>query len=117
MKKLILYSDQVAGKSDTVDAALLGLIHQTDPRIAYIPSRGDVTRKYYNQTRGYYGGLGINELLYFDIDIEFDPSAIDDLLSCDAIHLSGGDTAYFLHCLKERGSSISCGSMSKKAAS
>ncbi len=102
MKKLVLYSDQVPDKSQKVDEALLQMINKTNPKVAYIPSRGDLTRKYYNQKKAYYHNLGIDNLIYFDIDVEYDPSKVTELLQCDAIHLSGGDTVYFLNTLLKR---------------
>lgn len=102
MRKLIFYSDQIVGKTDKLDLELLSLIGKKNPKLAYIPSCSDLTRKYYNQKVEYYKRLGINNLIYFDIDKEFDASKIQELLQCDAIHLSGGDTAYFLSNIKKR---------------
>lgn len=102
MKKMFFYSDQVAGKSDELDKELLNLIDKEDPKIAYIPSCSDLTRKYYNQKVEYYRRLGISNLLYFDLDEEFDENKLQELLKCDAIHLSGGDTAYFLSNIRKR---------------
>jgi dipeptidase E len=102
MKKLIFYSDQVIGKSDKLDEELLSLINKEAPKLAYIPPCSDLSRKYYNEKIIYYRRLGINDLLYFDIDKEFDESRIEELFQCDAIHLSGGDTAYFLSNIKKR---------------
>lgn len=102
MMKLIFYSDQIIGKSEKLDKKLISLIDKKNPKLAFIPSCSDITRKYYNEKVEYYGRLGINNLLYFDIDKEFDESRIQELLQCDAIHLSGGDTAYFLSNIKKR---------------
>lgn len=103
MKRLILYSDQVPGKSGNVDMALIEMLNKDNPRIAYIPSHSDLTRKYFSQKKAYYGSLGIHDLVYFDIDLEYDAAMTDRLLACDGIHLSGGDTAYFLRSIKRRG--------------
>lgn len=103
VKKLVLYSDQVPGKSDAVDKALLQMINKMNPRIAYIPSRSDLTRKYFSEKLDYYHRLGIDDLIYFDIDIEYNSSRIDELLKCDAIHLSGGNTSYFLSSIRTKG--------------
>lgn len=102
MRKLIFYSDQIIGKSNKLDKDLLSLIDKDNPRLAFIPSCSDITRKYYNEKVEYYRRLGINNLFYFDIDKEYDESRIQELLEYDAIHLSGGDTAYFLSNIKKR---------------
>ncbi len=102
MKKLILYSDQIIGKTDDLDRQLLTLLNKDKPKLAYIPSCSDGTRKYYNEKVEYYRRLGIEDFMYFDIDKEFQESKIQELIHCDAIHLSGGDTAYFLSNIKKR---------------
>lgn len=47
--------------------------------------------------------MGINDLLYFDLDDEYDDTKISEILSCDVIHLSGGNTFYFLSLMQKRG--------------
>ena len=101
MKKLVLHSDQVSGKTQ-IDETFLKFFGANNPRIAYIPSQSDLTRKYYNQKVEWYKQFGITELLYFDIDQEYNEEKIPELLSCDAIFLSGGNTYYFLNLLKSR---------------
>ncbi|MCM1989243.1 Type 1 glutamine amidotransferase-like domain-containing protein [Oceanirhabdus seepicola] len=103
MPKLILYSDQIIGKTKKVDNELLNLLEKNNPSIGYIPSCSDFTRKYFNQRIEYYKALGIHDLQYFDIDKEYEETRIMDIFKCDAIHLSGGNTFYFLHLLKKRG--------------
>ena len=41
--------------------------------------------------------------VYFKLDVAYTPERMTDLLACDAIHLTGGDTFYFLHWLRQRG--------------
>lgn len=101
MKKLVLHSDQVSGKTQ-VDEAFLKFFGGDKPKIAYIPSQSDLTKKYFNQKVEWYKQFGITDLLYFDIDQEYNEENIPELLSCDAIFLSGGNTYYFLNSLKNR---------------
>jgi dipeptidase E len=100
--KLVLYSDQMIAQNKKIDIELLRLIGKEKPKIGYIASASDLTRKYYNQKVEYYKNLGVEYLLYFDLDKEYDEAKIDELLSCDAIHLSGGNTYYFLNSLQKR---------------
>ena len=102
MCKLVLLSDQIIGKTKEVDNELIKILNNQNPKIAYIPSVNDKTRKYYNQKLEYYRSLGINNLMYFDIGEEYDETNIKELLECDAIHLSGGDTVNFLKNIKRR---------------
>lgn len=101
MKKLVLHSDQIAEKTQ-VDEAFLKFFGNRKPKIAYIPSQSDLTRKYFNQKVEWYKQFDITDLLYFDIDQEYNEKKIPELLSCDAIFLSGGNTYYFLNSLKNR---------------
>lgn len=102
MAKLVLYSDQMIEANSKVDEELLKLLNKSNPSIAYIPSCSDLTRKYYNQKVDYYKTLGIEDLQYFDLDQEYDETKVKDILKSDAIHLSGGNTFYFLHLLRKR---------------
>jgi len=102
MSKLVLYSDQIVDVSEKVDEALLRLIGKGSPMVAYIPSCSDKKRVYFNQKVDYYARLGIRNLYYFDLDEEYDEDQISTLLSCDVIHLSGGNTYRFLNNLKNR---------------
>ena len=101
MKRLVLLSDQVSGKTQ-VDEASMSLFASKNPKIAYIPSQSDFSRKYFDEKVEWYKQFGITDLLYFDIDREYDERKINELLSCDGIFLSGGNTYYFLNSLKKR---------------
>ncbi|MCG8513697.1 MAG: Type 1 glutamine amidotransferase-like domain-containing protein [Halanaerobiales bacterium] len=101
-KKLVLYSDQFDSQSNKIDRELMNLLATKEPKIGYIPSSSDLTRKYYQQRVEYYQRMGINNIMYFDLDAEFKDNNIKDVLSCDAIHLAGGNTFYFLHSIRKR---------------
>lgn len=101
MKKLVLYSDQGIERRE-LDKEVLALIGKENPKIGYIPSCSDIERKYFNIASEYYEGMGIKDPLYFDLDKEYDESKLEELMKCDAIHLSGGNTFYFLNSLKKR---------------
>jgi len=101
MKKLVLHSDQVSGKTQ-IDEASLKLFASKNPKIAYIPSQSDLEKKCFNDKIEWYKQFGITDLLYFDIDQEYNEEKISELLACDGIFLSGGNTYYFLNSLKNR---------------
>lgn len=42
-------------------------------------------------------------MLYVELDVAYDPDLLEPLFACDAIHLSGGNTYYFLYWLQQRG--------------
>ncbi|MBI5805435.1 Type 1 glutamine amidotransferase-like domain-containing protein [candidate division TA06 bacterium] len=99
---IIFYSDQVVPGNEKLDRRLLELVNKDKPKLAYIPSASDSTRKYYREKYEYYKKYGIEDILYFDLNKEYDPSKTDELLACDAIHLSGGDPFQFLGSIRKR---------------
>ena len=102
MKKLVLYSDQIINMSENIDKELLKLIGKENPKVGYIASYTDTDRVWFYRNKEYYAKMGINNFSYFDVDKEFDETKVEDLLSSDAIHLSGGNTFYFLSLFKKR---------------
>ena len=100
--KLVFYSGGNNEINEKLDLGLVKLIGKKDPRIGYIPSSSDLKRKYFDETKNYYAKYNISRFLYFDLDIEFDKNRLPELMSCDAIYLSGGNTFRFLHSIKTR---------------
>ena len=103
MRRLVLYSDQILPETEKVDQELAALLGKSNPKIGYIPSSADPQRKYYEERRVYYARLGMTLSTYFELDAAYDPNRLEALLACDAIHLTGGNTYYFLHWLRKRG--------------
>lgn len=102
MRRLVLYSDQILPETEKVDQELMALLGKSNPTIGYIPSSTDPQRKYYEERRAYYAQLGMTLPVYFEVDEAYDPNRLKALLACDAIHLTGGNTYYFLHWLRKR---------------
>ncbi len=103
MRRLVLYSEQILPETEKVDQELAALLGKSNPKIGYIPSSADPQRKYYEERRVYYARLGMTLSTYFELDAAYDPNRLEALLACDAIHLTGGNTYYFLHWLRKRG--------------
>ncbi len=101
-KKLVLYSDQIPVLRNTVDKELKALFNKSNPSIGFIPSCSDTERRYYNDRKAFYRQLGMDLRIYLDLDKEWEPDRLGQLLECDAIHLSGGNTYYFLRSLRKR---------------
>jgi dipeptidase E len=79
------------------------LIGEGSFTLGYIPSQTDRDRNYFNKSKDFFTSIGINNFVYFDVDEEYDERHIDQLLCCDGVYLSGGNTFSFLNRLKERG--------------
>lgn len=102
MRRLVLYSDQVIAANQLVDSHLLQLLSMTTARIGYISSSSDPKRQYFTVKQKYYQQYGFELDPYVELDVAYDSSLLDSLFACDAIHLSGGNTYYFLYWLKQR---------------
>jgi dipeptidase E len=103
MRRLVLYSDQIVPDTDKVDQELVALLGRSNPTVGYIPSSAGSQRQYYYEARRvYYARLRMTLAVDFGLDQGYDPNRLEALLACDAIHLSGGNTYYFLHWLRQR---------------
>ena len=104
MSRLVLHSDHVK-KNISVDEAFINMFKSNKKiKLGYIPSQSDDEDKtWFKKKCEWYSQFGITDILYFDIDKEYDAKKKKELLNCDAIFLSGGDTYYFLNSLKKRG--------------
>ncbi|MCP1183001.1 Type 1 glutamine amidotransferase-like domain-containing protein [Paenibacillus sp. 1781tsa1] len=102
MTTLILLSDLVFESNDKLNQKIRSLFHSEQPSIGYIPSCSDPQRRYFEHTRRYYNQIGIDNIQYYDLDLEYEESAFGSIFECDAIHLSGGNTFNFLSLLQKR---------------
>lgn len=103
MKKIVLLSDQIKDKIEIDKIWLNQFFTNRVPTIAYIPSCSDSPGyPWYAKKKAWYEQFGVKDLFYFDLDLEFDSNKITKLLSHDVIHLSGGNTFYFLNSIKKR---------------
>jgi dipeptidase E len=102
MPRLVLHSDQIFPQSERMDRELLAMTGKPNPTFGYIPSTHDADYRYFHDRQEYYLRYGINLGVYFELDQRYYPEILPALLACDAIHLSGGDTFYFLEWLRKR---------------
>ena len=101
--RLALYSDQEIAANATVNRRLLTLIGVDYPRIGYISSAPDPARHYFSHKQSYYHALGCELSVYVDSAMFAQPGLLSTLFDCDAIHLTGGNTYFFLRWLQESG--------------
>ncbi len=99
---IYLYSDQEVPANRRIDERWLSDLKGGRIRIGYVPSASDSTRRYFDRKREYYSQYGIGDLLYFDLNKEYRPELLPELLSCQAIHLSGGDPFQFNDAIRRR---------------
>jgi dipeptidase E len=92
--QLVFYSDQIIPENRKVDAALRAML-PANATLGFVPSGDDTDRKWFEARRRYYADSGLR-LVHAHDPISRDRRTLAALLSCDAIHLSGGNTAEFL---------------------
>ena len=102
MRKLVFYSDQGNTNNMKINFKLLSLVKNKNAKVGYIPSCGDKKRIYYKKFCEHYKRLGLKNHRFFDLDYEYEELRIDELLSCEIIHLSAGDPIYFNQNMKRR---------------
>jgi len=98
--RLAFYSDLETESNSLVDERVLEWLPASGT-VGYIPSSPDRARVWFQTCADHYERYGIS-LKYFGLEDEYDPAKRDELLACDAIHLSGGNTYRFLYWLHTR---------------
>ncbi|EOO13486.1 MULTISPECIES: Type 1 glutamine amidotransferase-like domain-containing protein [Bacillus cereus group] len=101
MRKLVLLSD-ISKCNSLLEEKIRELLNVNPLKLGYIPSQTDKSRKYFKTAKVFFERMGFKDFLYFDVDSEYDESLIDQLIACDAIYLSGGNTFRFLKSLKNK---------------
>ncbi|MCK8046036.1 Type 1 glutamine amidotransferase-like domain-containing protein [Shewanella sp. 1CM18E] len=102
---IALLSNPSSDNAQTAIALLLDSVKQqagTKLNIGYIASEPDPQRQYYSQTQAMYQAHNAELNVYLELESDFCESSLKSLLSCDVIHLSGGDTFRFLKALKQQ---------------
>lgn len=100
MINVALYSDQIIPANARIDLRLAEMMVCGEGRIGYIPSGPDPDRHFFDDSKAYYAQCGFSLTINYDLDTDHTRAELDDLLACDAIHLSGGDTGAFLRRLR-----------------
>ncbi|MGN4222211.1 Type 1 glutamine amidotransferase-like domain-containing protein [Burkholderia gladioli] len=105
-RRLALYSDQEAPGNEAMNARLLQLIGRERPRIGHVPAEPDPRLLHFHRQADYYRSIGAELVARVDPRDPASEAAWSSVLSCDAIHLSGGNTFSFLSWLR-RGDGLS----------
>ncbi|ABV86924.1 Type 1 glutamine amidotransferase-like domain-containing protein [Shewanella pealeana] len=105
MKLALLSDPNTENGQAAINALLQSLVSiksQSPLKVGYIASQPDPQREYFQQTKMLYKTCGAELSVYLELEAGFSQHALDQLLDCDAIQLSGGDTYRFLKALKSR---------------
>jgi len=99
--RLFLYGGGRPTKKDKFNQVLLGLLPKKALKIVFIPSSGDKTGRYFKEFKERFVLFGFKKFYFFSLEEECDENLIKDVMACDAIYLSGGNTYHFLWWLKK----------------
>ena len=101
--RLFLFCDHKIPANRGLDDRVLAAVGKSNPLVAWIPSgaRPEKTDEFFANRRAYYAELGVTNVEMFALHRDFREDRIPWLLSCDIIHLSGGDAFTFLPLLRK----------------
>jgi dipeptidase E len=100
--KILVQLSDVSNNNPALVSKIRKILSPKPFRLAYVPSRTDNQRTYFEKGKHELKRLGVTDFLYFDIDQEFDEFKLEDFKRCDGIFLSGGNTYLFLKNLQDR---------------
>jgi len=99
--KLVFYSGGDAKENLKIDKSFLDLIEKKNPVVTFIPSSSYLSEQEFKSFVRHYSKFKIKKFIHFPIDIPFDKILLQEVFKSDVIHLAGGNTFYFLNCLRK----------------
>jgi dipeptidase E len=100
--KLVFYSGGHDHENQLLDKNLLTLAGE-NPQITYIPSCSYLCEQDFSDFVGQFEKHHIHNIINFPIDTDYTDVLKEEVFKSDIIHLSGGNTFYFLKHLKRTG--------------
>lgn len=102
--KLAMVSDSASVQGRVAIRHLLDVVQEDASALSvgYIASSPDPQRTFFKKTVSFYRSLGIENLLYVDLEMGYDEALMNGVFEKTIIHLSGGNTYRFLYWLKRR---------------
>jgi len=98
--KLVFHGGGHPEDNTSLNLEAIRMCGSKDPVVAFIPACSiDAEGEFLEFARGFQD-LGVGRFLYFPVDIPFDQTMLQQVLQSDIIHLSGGNTYYFLRSLR-----------------
>lgn len=98
--KLVFHGGGHPEDNLSLNREALRMCGDKDPVIAYIPACSiDAEGEFIEFAQGFQA-LGVGRFLYFPVDVPFDQTMLQQVLKANIIHLSGGNTYYFLRSLR-----------------
>lgn len=101
--KLVFYSGGHDFENIKLDSKLLKLTGVPNPQITYIPSCSYLCDQDFQEFVKQYGSFNIHNIINFPIDVPYTEVLKNEVMKSDIIHLSGGNTFYFIKYLRKTG--------------
>lgn len=98
--KLVFYSGGDEKDNAHLDRSFLELVGKKNPVITFIPSSSYLSEQEFKAFVKHYSKYKITRFIHFPVDMPFDKILFQEVMRSDAIHLSGGNTFYFLRALR-----------------
>lgn len=101
--KLVFYGGGEGRDNHLLDKEAISLTGKNYPRMTYIPSASFDGEMDFKDFIEQYSFFDITQFIYFPVDLPFDRVLMQEAFKSDIIHLAGGNTFYFLYCLRKQG--------------
>jgi dipeptidase E len=99
--KLVFYSGGDDDSNQDLDRNFIGLVNKKNPVVTFIPSSSYLSEQEFKSFVRHYSKFRITRFIHFPIDVPFDQTLFQEVMRSDVIHLSGGNTFYFLNSLRK----------------
>lgn len=99
--KLVFYSGGLEKENRLLDKDFVQLIGKKNPVVTFIPSSSYLSEQEFKAFVKHYSKFKISRFIHFPIDVPFDKILFQEVMRSDAIHMAGGNTFYFLNCLRK----------------
>jgi len=101
--RLVFYGGGTDRENEELNLKAISLSESKKPTITYIPSCSYDSELDYFDFVNEHKRYGVKKFIYFPIDSPFDHIMLREVLKCDIVHLSGGNTYYFVKHLRQSG--------------
>lgn len=98
----LLFLSSTRGNNNAEISGLLKLWLRNNPKIGYIPSSGDPSRKYFDEVDSWFKVFSTGSILSY-LDIHNQKYTLGKITDYDGIYLSGGNTYHLINGLRKLG--------------
>ncbi len=98
---LVFYSGGNDKENQSLDRSFVELLGKKNPVVTFIPSSSYLSEQEFKSFVRHYSKFKIHRFIHFPVDVPFDNILFQEVMRSDAIHMAGGNTFYFLHCLRK----------------